>query len=438
MRHFFPQACLVAGLIVPLIANATSPSIFAYTNLAVIPSIKQIQGMPSSLERRILEIQSQPIKPHAPETTAFQTYLKSFPTKPTDNQYFRRKYKDDAENEDAEALYTLGQMYRSGNGSLADRFKSFDYLLQAARKNNADAQFWLAETYAEGLGTKNSAREAIHWYQLAADNGHIGGQSAIGMAYLFGLGVTKNVNAAYKWHKMAADSGNPRAQYLLSQQYRYGEGVEKDLNLADNWLLKAAEGDWPDAQWDMIIQYGKRYLATGDNPEEMHHALKWLEKAVAKNDAKAQQLLGWMFQTGTFVSPNLPVAADLYASSASQGNLEAKFSLAVLLAEGFAVKQDCDRAVSLLAEVTDQGMAKSAIVLGNLYKAGICVPVSYKQTAHWYLRAVQNNFQDACNLFISPITPALLNTDDASRYHSICDNRNEKNDFPQQSSKKNQ
>ena len=390
--------------------------------------------MPSAVENHIEEITSELSSQSSFEISSLQAYLTSFPIKPNDNQYIRRQYKARSENDDVEAQYALGQMYRSGNASLADSYKSFDYFLQAAKHGHADAQFWLAEAYAEGLGTKKSSREAIHWYQLSADNGHVGGQSAIGMAYLFGLGVTKNVKNAYKWLNLAADAGNPRAQYLLSQLYRAGEGVEKDLHLADKWLLKAAEGDWPDARWHLIIQYGKRYLTKGDNRDDMHLALRRLNQANARNDARAQQLLGWMFQTGTFVQPNLPLAADLYASSASQGNLEAKFALAVLLAEGFSISRDCNRAFSLLSEASMKGMAKAAIVLGNLHKSGICFPVNYEKAAFWYLMAVKNDFHGACKLFILPITPALLNTEDASQFHSICGNCLEKIDFPKQSS----
>lgn len=428
MRRLFILSSLLMASLLPLVAEATSLGIFPFTNLAAIPSIKHIQGISSNAESRIAEIPAEPSSSLSREDASFQAYIKAFPAKPTDNQYFRQKHKENADANDADAQYALGQMYMNGNGSLADSYQSFDYLLQAAKNNHADAQFWLAEAYAEGSGTKKSAREAIYWYQHAADNKHIGGQSAIGMAYLFGLGVQKDACIAYRWHQKAADGGNPRAQYLLSQQYRIGEGVEKNVNLADKWLKKSAENGWHDAQWDLIISYGKRYMEKGDNPEEMATALEWLEKDVTKNDARAQQLLGWMYQTGTFVPISLPSAVELYSASVNQGNPEAKFSLAVLLAEGIAVEQDCVRALSLLQETADNGMDKSAIVLGNLHRAGLCVPVDYAKTAIWYLQAVKNHYPNACQLFSPPITPDLLGHDEAKLFKRIC--VNDKGDQP--------
>ena len=75
----------------------------------------------------------------------------------------------------------------------------------AAEKGDANAQFSLAEIYDMGRGVVQDDAEAVRWYRRAADQGHVQAQHNLGVAYALGSSVPEDLVAAYMWLSLAAD-----------------------------------------------------------------------------------------------------------------------------------------------------------------------------------------------------------------------------------------
>jgi TPR repeat protein len=134
--------------------------------------------------------------------------------------------------EDAAAAY--------GRGDYATALRLFRPL---ADQGNALAQSSLGEMYAFGEGVPKNYAEALKWYRKAADQGYASAQTGLGEMYAFGMGVPQNGAEAVKWSRLAAEQGYAPGQYALGVIYDEGLGVPKDYVNAHMWFnLAAAQG----------------------------------------------------------------------------------------------------------------------------------------------------------------------------------------------------
>ena len=114
-------------------------------------------------------------------------------------------------------------------------------LVKQAENRDANAQFSLGYEYATGQGVPKDEVEAVRWYRKAAEQGNADAQFFLGDAYYFGKGVPKNNAESDRWYRKVAEQGNADAQYLLGLSYATGEGVPEDKAEAVRWYRKAAE-----------------------------------------------------------------------------------------------------------------------------------------------------------------------------------------------------
>jgi TPR repeat protein len=113
-----------------------------------------------------------------------------------------------------------------------------------AHAGNAAAQFSLGFIYRRGQGVAQSDTEAVKWYRKAADQGHARAQGYLGFMYDQGKGVPQSGRKALKWYTKAAKQGNANAQFNLGVMYAKGEGVPENYAEAYRWMsLAAASGD---------------------------------------------------------------------------------------------------------------------------------------------------------------------------------------------------
>jgi uncharacterized protein len=71
----------------------------------------------------------------------------------------------------AEAIFRLAIMYRSGLGVLQDRARGLGLFKKAAGKSYVDAQFVLGEMYEQGLGVLQNFIYTHMWWNIAGLNG---------------------------------------------------------------------------------------------------------------------------------------------------------------------------------------------------------------------------------------------------------------------------
>ena len=73
-----------------------------------------------------------------------------------------------------------------------------------AQQEDAEALFAMGNRYANGEGVEQDMKKAIEWVEKAAEQGHTKAQSALEQIYEEGEGVEKNPEKAAYWKKRAA------------------------------------------------------------------------------------------------------------------------------------------------------------------------------------------------------------------------------------------
>ena len=118
-----------------------------------------------------------------------------------------------ADHGDAEAQFSLGLKFASGQPAEPDYAKAAHWYLMAANQNHPLAQFNLGLMFAGGQGVAKDQDQALLWIQKAALQGDAGAQHNLGMrhrrASFEGPAKDKLESnlEAYKWFRLAAAQG---------------------------------------------------------------------------------------------------------------------------------------------------------------------------------------------------------------------------------------
>lgn len=103
---------------------------------------------------------------------------------------------------------------------------------QAAMQGIADAQYSLGLLYVTGEGVTKDSSEAMKWFRKAAEQGRANAQFALGSGYALGEGVPKSFTLAYFWYGLSAAQG-----YEMAREYR----DEVAQLMADEQLARARQ-----------------------------------------------------------------------------------------------------------------------------------------------------------------------------------------------------
>ena len=113
-----------------------------------------------------------------------------------------------AEQGNVGAQYSLGVMYRDGQGAPKDGKIAVKLLKLAAEQGHSDAQYNLGVMYRDGQGVPRDHRTAVKWLKLAAEQGDADAQLNLGLMYGEGAGVIQDNVYAHMWGNIAASNGN--------------------------------------------------------------------------------------------------------------------------------------------------------------------------------------------------------------------------------------
>ncbi|MDY6993102.1 MAG: tetratricopeptide repeat protein [Pseudomonadota bacterium] len=123
-----------------------------------------------------------------------------------------------AQQGEAAAQYQLAAHYfNKGKAVAQDLTQAVNWIRQAAQQNHAQAQYTLAQMYREGKGVKQDSAQAYHWYQQAAENNFLLAQYNLGVMRYRGDGVTQDVLQAYQWFAIVAAQGQKQVEPLITQ-----------------------------------------------------------------------------------------------------------------------------------------------------------------------------------------------------------------------------
>lgn len=227
-------------------------------------------------------------------------------------------------------------------------------LEKRAEVGDAEAQFTLGNLYENGNGVAKDITKAVAWYEKAAttknsnyfdqfdeqpqinERPQVKAQFRLGVIYDAGAGVSQDRSKAAMWYEKAAEQGVAEAQFNLGMLYANGEGIPKDIKKAATWFEKAANQGYAYAQNNL----GAMYYAGKGVPKDHKQAAAWYEKAAVQGEAIAQSNLAGMYAKGEGVPKDAVKAAGWFEKAAVQGKPNAQLSLALRYAKGEGVPKD--------------------------------------------------------------------------------------------------
>ena len=111
---------------------------------------------------------------------------------------------------------------------------------QQAEQGDAEAQCNLGLMYDFGNGVPEDDTEAVKWYRKAAEQGYATAQHNLGMMYDFGNGVPEDDVESYMWLNLAAAQGTEEAKQskgILSEKMTK-EQIAEGQKLSREWFAK--------------------------------------------------------------------------------------------------------------------------------------------------------------------------------------------------------
>jgi cell division septation protein DedD len=163
--------------------------------------------------------------------------------------------------------------------------------------------------------------------------------------------------AVKEWRDPAL-KGDPDAQFNLAQAYKLGRGVPADLAQAEQWYAKAAAQGHPQA----VTNYGLTLFQNGRRQE----AVKWLEQASSRGEARAQFVLGTMLFNGDAVTKDWVRAYALMTRASSSGLPQASQTLAQM--DRYVSLQDRQRGLEMARTIEAQA-ARSPVTATSVAAA---------------------------------------------------------------------
>ncbi len=137
--------------------------------------------------------------------------------------------------------------------------------------------------------------------------------------------------------------------------------------------------------------------------EDYQTAAKWYRQAATQGDADAQYNLAAILATGAFprynrresVAKNANEAVKWYRQAAEQGHAKAQYALGAMYITGEGVIKNYKTAMKWYRQAAEQGYAKAQYSLGVIYGKGERVAKNDKTAVKWYRQAAEQGYARA-------------------------------------------
>jgi|GEM_PF-1262676 len=159
-------------------------------------------------------------------------------------------------------------------------------------------------------------------------------------------------------------------------------------------LKRLAESGNAEAQYEM----GNWHSKGSPKPDliDLPRAVEWWEKAAAQNHAKAQFMLGHVYDKGEGVPQNASEAKAWYEKAAQQGEPMAQHSLGLLLhPTSKSSVQNHAESFKWFQKAAASGHTDSQFMLGIEYEFGVIVPKDAAKAKEWYGKAAAQGHEQA-------------------------------------------
>lgn len=238
---------VVISVLFVLPALAQEPPLHACDRLAAHPYDRQVDvpGVTwGALDGQKAAVACEKGVQHYPDNPRFQYHYGRALNKMGTFEKAEKWIRKSANQGYAPAQFSLGLMYKYGEGVAQNSKEELSWIHKAAEQGFASAQYQLGTQYYNGDGgVSQDYAKALEWFRKSAEQGEEDSQFQLGNMYRQGLGVRQDYHQALDWIGQSAAQGLDEAQYTLAIMYHNGQGVGKDLAKAVIWFAKAAEQD---------------------------------------------------------------------------------------------------------------------------------------------------------------------------------------------------
>ncbi len=187
-----------------------------------------------------------------------------------------------------------------------------------------------------------------------------------------------------KSDKVLAASFEARHAELASRDASAYAAVFSDVNSA------AGKGN-ARAQWLLGLMYESGWGVACD----VSSAAKWYKAAAGQGHSAAQTAYAAMCERGTGTKKDVKEAVKWYSRAARSGDERAQFELGRMYRAGTGVKRDIAAAAQNFTESAKAGYPPAQAILGELYRKGAGVPKDLFESYRWSWLAKLNGEKSA-------------------------------------------
>ncbi|MDX2105313.1 MAG: serine/threonine-protein kinase [Candidatus Melainabacteria bacterium] len=154
-----------------------------------------------------------------------------------------------------------------------------------------------------------------------------------------------------------------------------------------NKLLHKAESGDSEAQFDLGWAY-----EIGDEIEpDLRLAFHWFKSAAEGGHPQAMHKTGYMYEKGLGTAASDKRAFEWYKKAADKGEIHGERDLGYCYRYGIGVEEDLDLAFFWSSKAAQNGDFTSQCTLGDIFYYGIMGNPDIAQAIEWYLRAAEQN-----------------------------------------------
>lgn len=276
--------------------------------------------------------------------------------------------------------------------------------------------------------SEDASKKAVEVLTKAAGLGHAAAQYKLGSCYRQGVGVPADLAQAVSWFEKSAAANDPQAQRELAFMYHQGEGVERDLAKAEQYYSAVTAQNPDDVESLVLLGF-----VQAETEDRLPEAVSTFRKAVEKGNPYAQVALGvltlqgrggiaadaaeayrlfaasaeqevadalcnqgYCLETGTGTAKDEARAVECYTKAIAALPLpQAKYNLSLCYLNGRGVAKDVQKAMPLLVDAANAGLADALCELSRCCALGIGVPKDEKQAFDLCAQAAQAGSAEA-------------------------------------------
>lgn len=185
------------------------------------------------------------------------------------------------------------------------------------------------------------------------------------------------------WFQKGAETKNPAdSQFNIGLLYEWRDYDQQSYEAALQYYIKAAESNHADAANNVGWLYYRE--------KDYTKAMDWYKRAIELGSTEAYSDMGLLYHHGLGVTRDYHQAKDLYQKSI-QGSPHCGTALnrmGLLYQEGFGVdKKSHSTALDYFSKSAQLDADGTYISMGDMYRFGYGVTVSYEEASRWYCKA---------------------------------------------------